>query len=66
MLNKDFNITLLTIDEASEYTGHKKATLYKKSSSREIATYKLGKRLMFAKADLDEYIASTRREAVRA
>ena len=56
---------LLTVEEASDYTGHARWTLYKKSSAREIASYKLGKRLMFAKSDLDEYIASKRREAVR-
>jgi excisionase family DNA binding protein len=47
---------ILTINEASEYLRLTKATLYKKSCLRQIPSLKVGKRLMFSRQKLDEWV----------
>lgn len=51
----------LNIDEASEYTGLPKNTLYQLTSSRGIPHQKLGRRLTFLTHQLDEWILSRKR-----
>ncbi len=47
----------MSIDEASQYTGIPKQTLYQFTSKKRIPFHKLnGRRLFFAVCDLDEYI----------
>lgn len=47
----------LTLEEASEYMGLAKQTIYQYTSRREIPFYKLrGKKLYFLKQDLDSFI----------
>ncbi|MBB3836992.1 excisionase family DNA binding protein [Runella defluvii] len=52
----------LTIDEAAAYLRLPKATLYQMTSAREIPHQKLGKRLVFLKEELDDWIASKRQK----
>ena len=58
--------SLLSIDEASEYLNIPKTTLYQYSCQRKIPYSKPGRRLLYRKADLDEFILNSRREDVGA
>ncbi len=48
----------LSIDEAAQYLGIPKATIYQFTRQREIPHQKLGKRLVFLTPELDEWVAS--------
>lgn len=50
-----------SFDEAANYLGIKKSTLYALSGV-QIAYYQVGRRRWFTIADLDEWIESTRQE----
>jgi len=52
------NETYLTIDELSDLTGLKKATIYAKRSRREIPAYKFGRELRFKRSDVDAWMNS--------
>lgn len=52
----------LSIDEASEYLGIAKATLYVKVSRREVPSIRRGKRLYFSSLDLSEYLKGGKRK----
>lgn len=52
----------LSIDEASEYLGIAKATLYVKVSKREVPSIRRGKRLYFSSLDLIEYLKGGKRK----
>lgn len=50
---------ILTLDEAAQYTGLTKSTLYKLTSNREIAYSKpKGKMCFFKRTDLDDWMMS--------
>lgn len=52
---------ILNADEAARYLGIKKHTLYKKTCHREIPFFKpCGHAIYFKKADLDEWVTSSR------
>ena len=53
---KDF----LSIDELSELTGLKKATIYAKRSMREIPAYKFGRELRFKRSEVEDWINAKR------
>ena len=58
---KKQSIKPFTIEEASEYSGLSKSSLYKLTSSNTIAFYKPnGKKIYFLKKDLDKYLLSKR------
>jgi excisionase family DNA binding protein len=48
----------LTVDEASEYLGLKKSTLYWKVHYNQISHIKRGRALLFTRPDLDKYLES--------
>ena len=57
--SKDRN---MTIDEAVEYIrARSRSTIYKLTSSGELAYQKVGKSNIFKKSDLDRYLAKKRR-----
>jgi excisionase family DNA binding protein len=52
---------ILTLAEASTFTGLSKSYLYKKTSCRQIPFYKLeGKLIYFKKDELEEWLLTTR------
>ena len=53
--------SLLNVKEAARHLGTGPSTLYKKAASVEIASVKIGSRIMFRVADLDAYVTSRRR-----
>lgn len=59
-MNKDF----LNIEQAAEYLGVSKQTLYRLASERKIVSYKPTRFLYFKLEDLKEYILSSRREVI--
>lgn len=52
----------MNCDEASQYLGIQKPTLYGWVHDRKIPFMKVGKRLMFEKSIIDEWILNTRRK----
>lgn len=54
----------LTIDEAAEFLGIPKATLYQFTSKRIISFKKLGKRIVFSKADLTAFLETKKKMSV--
>jgi excisionase family DNA binding protein len=64
-VERDYNEYLksrayLTVDEAAIYLRISKNTLYKLTSNRLIPYSKLGRRLIFIRLELDEYIKSSK------
>jgi excisionase family DNA binding protein len=59
-MNKDF----LNIEQAAEYLGVSKQTLYRLAGERKIVSYKPTRFLYFKLEDLKEYILSSRREVL--
>ena len=53
---------MLTLEEACEFTGLKKPTLYALASKREIPHSKKGKLLYFSRRELDTYLREGRRK----
>jgi excisionase family DNA binding protein len=52
----------LNVEEAANYLGLPKQTLYQLTSVREIPHKKLGKRLVFITSELDEWVASKQKK----
>ncbi len=52
------NETYLTVDELSELTGLKKATIYAKRSRRELPAFKFGRELRFRRSEIEAWINS--------
>jgi excisionase family DNA binding protein len=60
-VNKLAQKDVLTLAEASKFTGLSKSFLYKLTSQRQIPFYKLGVKLIyFKKSDLEAYLLSNR------
>ena len=57
-MTKDF----LNIDQAAEYLGLSKPSLYKLTSERKIVSYKPARTLYFKEEDLKNYILSAKRD----
>lgn len=55
----------LSINEASEYLRIPTSTLYQYCSARKIPFLKRGKRSYFLKSDLDDWIASDRKQTIK-
>lgn len=56
--------TVLTFDEAAEYTGLSKSHLYKLTSTGGVPCYKpTGKRLYFSKAELDSWLLDNKKRS---
>lgn len=55
--------TVFDAKGAAGYLNMSLSTLYKRVSSREIASCKTGKRLTFRQEDLDAYLVDTRRSS---
>lgn len=52
---------VLTFDEAAQYTGISKSTLYKMTSQKVVPHYKpTGKLIFFEKDELDQFLLSVR------
>jgi len=49
---------LMSIDEAAEFLGLKKSTLYKYISARKMPFLKVGSRVLFSREKLEEWISS--------
>lgn len=47
--------TLMSITQAAKYLNLAEQTLYNAASTGELAKYKRGRRVLFAKADLDAF-----------
>jgi predicted DNA-binding transcriptional regulator AlpA len=53
------SIDLMSLDEAAEYLGFTPATLlYKRHKNEGPPSHKLAGRVVYAKADLDDYVVS--------
>jgi excisionase family DNA binding protein len=59
-MTKDF----LNIDQAAEYLGLSKPSLYKLTSERKIVSYKPTRTLYFKEEDLKNYILSAKRDVL--
>lgn len=57
---------VLNIDDAAEYLGVSRGTLYNWCSQRRVPFIKIGSRTMFRKRDLDTWIADHAVAAVNA
>jgi excisionase family DNA binding protein len=57
-MNKDF----LNIEQAAEYLGVSKQTLYRLAGERKIVSYKPQRILYFKQEDLKDYILRSKRE----
>lgn len=53
--------TLLNVDEAADFLQEAKATLYSRTSRREIPFYKRGKKLYFKKKELIDWVEKGRK-----
>lgn len=53
---------ILSIDEAAEFLGLERPTLYTKVSKRQIPFMKQGKRLYFSKSELTSWLKSSARK----
>ena len=58
------NDNLLDMQQASEYLGIKKSTLYALVMRRQIQVVKIGKLNRFRKCDLDKFITNNLRGAI--
>ena len=57
--------TVLTFDEASDYTGLSKSHLYKLTSTGGVPCYKpTGKRLYFSKSELDNWLLDNKKRSI--
>ena len=54
------NAEILNINQAADYLSISKATVYGKTSAREIPHFKRGKRLYFKKSDLEKWMTGQR------
>jgi excisionase family DNA binding protein len=54
----------LSMDEAADFLGIPKATLYQFTSKRLIPFRKLGRRIVFSKADLATFLETKKKESV--
>lgn len=52
---------LLNVDEAADYLGVQKSTIYAWASRRKIPSVKMGRRLLFDREDLDLMIEQRKR-----
>jgi excisionase family DNA binding protein len=48
----------LTLSEAAQYLGIKKATMYGLTSARKIPFYKFGRSILFYRKELDEWLGN--------
>lgn len=55
---------ILSIDEAAEYTGFAKQTLYTFTSQRTIPHFKRGKNILFKRSELESWMLQNRRKTV--
>lgn len=53
---------ILTVDEAAEFTGLAKQTLYSFTSRREIPHFKRGKGIRFRRCELEQWMLENRRK----
>ena len=61
VLSRDERIPL-NVDEAAQYLGVPKATLYQFTRLREVPHKKVGKRLVFLSSELDAWISSKKQK----
>ncbi len=54
------NETYLTVDELSDLTGLKKATIYAKRSRRELPAYKFERDLRFRRSEIEDWMQTRR------
>ncbi len=54
------NSEYLSVDELSELTGLKRATIYAKRSRREIPAYKFGRELRFRRSEIEDWMQTRR------
>ena len=53
---------LFSVEEAAKYLGVQKSTIYSWASRRKISSVKMGRRLLFFRANLDRMIEAGKRE----
>ena len=56
---------ILTMPEASEFTGLAKQTLYAMTSQRLIPHFKRGKRVLFRRNELEQWMTENRRQTIQ-
>ena len=56
---------ILTMPEASEFTGLAKQTLYAMTSQRLIPHFKRGKRVLFRRNELEQWMMENRRQTIQ-
>lgn len=56
---------ILTMPEASEFTGLAKQTLYAMTSQRLIPHFKRGKRVLFHRDELEKWMTENRRQTIQ-
>jgi excisionase family DNA binding protein len=59
--SKKFEATYLTVDETCNYLNIAKSTLYAYTSKRLIPFIKRGRKLLFLKSDLDNWLSEARK-----
>ena len=63
-LAEDQNLTFMDVNQAAEFLGIAKATLYGKCCNLLIPHFKKGKKLYFDKAELLDWLKSGKRKAI--
>ena len=56
---------IMSIDDAVNFTGYKKSTLYRKTCTNTIPFYRQGSRVLFRKTDLEKWMFSNKQETVK-
>jgi excisionase family DNA binding protein len=55
---------IVNLDEACEITGMSKSTIYKKTSEKTLRHYKSGKKLIFKRSDLIDFMLAHPQQSV--
>jgi excisionase family DNA binding protein len=56
---------ILTMDDAVKFTHHAKPTLYSLTSKRLIPHFKRGKRILFKRTELEEWMLSEKKQTAK-
>lgn len=61
-LGKDSRVEIMTVEDVANYLGYTKHHIYKLTMNNEIPHSKPGKRLLFIKKDIDDWIMQYKRK----
>jgi excisionase family DNA binding protein len=62
--NEDSLPKIFGIEKLSEVTGYTVSTLYKKTSKKEIPHFRLGRKVLFSRDEVYEFILKNKQESV--